>query len=70
MEMHEFEIEIGADGDVRVHIKGVKGKRCLEYAEFLKQIIGPVRKVQHTNEFYEPDSKVRLDLEQKQGRRG
>lgn len=66
MEQHEFEIEIRNDGEVKIHIKGVKGKRCMEYAEFLKAIIGPIKEVRNTNEFYEPESKVRIDLEAKQ----
>ena len=58
MEHHEFDIEIRRDGEVKVHIKGVKGKRCLDYVEFLKTAIGPARDVQHTSEFHEPDSRV------------
>ena len=67
MEQHDLEIEIRKSGEVKIHIKGVKGKRCLDYVEFLKEVVGPVRDVAHTSEFYEPDSKVRLDLETKQG---
>ena len=67
MEQHDFEIEIRRGGEVKIHMKGVKGKRCLEYAEFLKQVIGPVKEMTHTSEYYEPESRVRLDLETRQG---
>ena len=39
METHEFEIEIKPGGEVRVHVKGVKGPGCLEYARMLDLVM-------------------------------
>ena len=64
MPQHEIEIEIGKDGQVKVHVKGAKGKTCLEYAKWLTEIIGKVEDQQMTSEYYEPEEKVRIDLEQ------
>lgn len=64
MAQHEIEIEIGKDGQVKVHVKGAKGKACLEYAKWLTEIIGKVEDQQLTSEFYEPEEKVRINLEQ------
>jgi len=66
METHEFDIEIRSNGEVKIHMKGVKGKSCLNYKTFLEQIIGPTKEVQHTSEFYEPDTEVSLGLEEQQ----
>ncbi len=71
MESHELEIEIGKDGKVRVHVKGAKGKACLEYAKLIEGIVGKTVSSETTQEYYEPDSTVsediRLKNEQRQG---
>lgn len=54
---HELEIEIGPTGDVQVHVKGAKGKQCLNYVELFSQM-GQVKDQQLTGEFYEPEGKV------------
>jgi hypothetical protein len=68
MEQHDVEIVISKTGEVKVHVKGVKGKGCLEYAKFFTKIVGKVRDQQNTSEYYEPESRVRIDLEQRQER--
>ncbi len=64
MAQHEVEIEITKQGDVKVHIKGVKGKACLEYAQWLTELVGKVKDQQLTSEYYEPEVKTRIDLHQ------
>ena len=54
----ELEIEIGPDGQVRVHVKGAAGPRCLEYVELFRQAVGPVTDEQLTPEFYEAEAHV------------
>ena len=68
MPKHEIEIEISRTGEVKAHIKGAKGKACLTYAKLLAQIVGQAKSEQLTSEYYEPDDKVRIDVQQKQGR--
>ncbi len=60
MEPHDIEIEIGPDGKVLAHIKGAKGKGCLDYMKLLESIVG--REVSHemTAEHFEPDSSVEI----------
>jgi hypothetical protein len=65
VEQHEFEIEILPDGKIRVHIKGVKGPACLEYAKLFEKVAGAAGEAQHTSEYYEPPTEVRIDLEQR-----
>lgn len=66
MEQHDIEIEINTEGEVRVHVKGAKGKACMSYLEFFEKLVGPAREKQMTHEYYEPDTKARLDLTQEQ----
>lgn len=65
MEQHELEITISRTGEVRMHVQGVKGKSCLSYAKFLAELVGRVKEQQLTSEYYEPDSKVAIRLEQR-----
>ncbi len=60
--MQELEITITREGKVRVHLHGVKGKHCVDVAEWLATAIGPVQSTELTHEHYEPAPEVRLDL--------
>lgn len=64
MAQHEVEISITKSGDVRVHVKGAKGKACTAYAKWLTELVGKVKDQQLTSEYYEPDVKARIDLQQ------
>jgi hypothetical protein len=64
MAQHEIEIQILPTGEVKIHVKGVKGKGCLEYAKWLTEAIGKVQSRQLTSEYYEPEAKTRIDLQQ------
>jgi len=64
MEQQEFEIEIKKSGEVKVHIKGVKGAKCMKYAELFQNIVGPVKEQEFTAEYYEPESQVGIDISQ------
>ena len=65
MTAHEFEITIETDGSVKVHMRGIKGKSCLEYSKWLAEILGPVRETRATPEMYEPDGGVRIEVDAK-----
>jgi hypothetical protein len=64
MTQHDIEITISKTGEVRVHVKGAKGKSCMEYAKWLAQIIGTVKDQKLTSEYYEPEEKNRISLQQ------
>jgi hypothetical protein len=64
MAQHDIEITISKTGEVRAHVKGAKGKSCMEYAKWLTQVIGTVKEQTKTSEFYEPDEKAHIRLEQ------
>ncbi|MEK7855113.1 MAG: DUF2997 domain-containing protein, partial [Acidobacteriota bacterium] len=54
MPQREFEISIAPDGKVEVHVKGYKGKSCLEAMKVFQQIVGEIEAQKATAEFYEP----------------
>ena len=64
MAQHDIEITISKSGEVRVHVRGAKGKSCMEYARWLTELIGTVEDQKLTSEYYEPEEKVRIDIDQ------
>ncbi len=64
MAQHDVEITISKTGEVKVHVKGAKGKACMDYAKWLTKVIGKVKDQQMTSESYEPEVKARIDLHQ------
>jgi hypothetical protein len=65
MPQREFEITIAPDGSVEVHVKGYKGKSCLEAMKIFEQVVGEMKSQRETNEFYEPDEQVRFNIDQR-----
>jgi hypothetical protein len=66
MKQRELELTIAPNGEVEVHIKGFKGKACMDVAKLLEKIVGGIQSDQKTTEFYEPDEEVRLHQQQGQ----
>ena len=64
MAQHEVEIVISKTGEVKVHIKGVKGRGCLEYAQWLSKTVGKISDQKLTSEYYEPEVKSKINLHQ------
>jgi hypothetical protein len=68
MPQREVEISISKTGEVKVHMKGYKGKACTRLGAFLAQVVGKVKSQQFTSEYYEPEEKAAIRQEQKQGK--
>jgi hypothetical protein len=65
MPQREFEISIAANGDVEVHIQGYKGKTgCHSAAAMFAKIIGEIKAMRETSEFYEPEETVHYNADQ------
>ena len=58
MAQEELEIEIDPSGQVQVHVKGTKGKHCLDYVEVFRALLGPVTEETLTPEYYEAETTV------------
>ena len=65
MPQREFDITIGPDGSVELHVKGFKGKGCLEAMKLFEQIVGELKSEQRTSEFYEPEEQVQFRIDQR-----
>ena len=65
MPQREFEITIRPNGGVELHVKGYKGKSCLEAIKLFEQIVGDIKARRETSEFYEPDEQVQLNIDQR-----
>jgi flagellar hook-basal body complex protein FliE len=51
----EMEISISPEGEITIHVKGVKGKKCLDFSKFLEGAMGEVVEREKTSEFYEEE---------------
>ncbi len=65
MAQREFNVTIGADGSVEVHIQGYKGRSCTEAVKLFQQIVGEIKAEQKTSEFYEPEELVQFRIDQR-----
>ena len=50
---------------MELHVKGFKGKGCLEAMKMFEQIVGELKSEQKTSEFYEPEELVRYNIDQR-----
>ena len=61
MERPEFEITITRKGKVKVHVKGVKGQRCIEMADLIREIVGKEDQRELTSDYYAQPVQVRIN---------
>jgi len=64
MPEREFEITIGPGGNVELQVKGYKGSSCMEAMRMFEKIVGELKELQQTREFYEPEEHVHHRVEQ------
>ena len=57
----EIEIEINPHGQVHVHVKGAKGKKCLDYVEIFRELLGNVKSQEITPEYYEAETHTHIE---------
>jgi len=65
MPQREFEITIGKTGEVELHVKGFKGRACLDVVKIFEEIVGEMKTQQQTSEFYEPEEQVQYRIDQR-----
>lgn len=68
MATEELEIEISPTGKVTVRTIGIKGPKCLDYADLLVRIVGREDSRELTSEYYETDGHVQRQVDIKQRR--
>ena len=65
MPEREFDITIGKNGEVELHVKGFKGRACLDAVKVFEEMVGEMKSQQHTSEFYEPEEQVQYRIDQR-----
>ncbi len=60
--MMELDITIEKDGTLKAHIKGVKGKACLDTVELLKKAVGSHKDKKLTSDYYAFDARIIKDV--------
>lgn len=68
MAQEELEIEISPTGQVTVRTIGIKGPKCLDYADLLVRMIGREESRELTSEYYEADAQIQRQADVKQRR--
>jgi len=66
MAKEELEIEIGPSGKVTVRTIGIKGPRCLDWADLFARMLGREESRTLTSEYYEAQADVQQQNEVKQ----
>ena len=64
MPEREFDITIGKTGEVELHVKGIKGRACLDVVKVFEEMVGEMKSRQETSEFYEPEEQVQYRIDQ------
>lgn len=62
----EIEILISDEGYVQYHIKGIKGKKCVDISKALAKDLGGIENETFTSEYYEEENKAKNINKQKQ----
>jgi hypothetical protein len=65
MPHREFDITIGKTGEVELHVKGFKGRACLDVVKLFEEIVGEMKSQQPTSELYEPEEQVQYRVDQR-----
>lgn len=63
---HEIELFISDDGELKVHIKGMKGSGCVKILDSLVKEIGSEKERQLTSEYYESENKNQNNIKTRQ----
>jgi len=56
----ELDIVLNADGTVKIHVKGARGKKCLEVMKKIEKELGFVTEQRYTPEYYETDTESQV----------
>lgn len=50
--MQTVEVVVEDDGSVRVHVAGIKGRKCTNVQKVLQEMLGAAKKIKMTSEYY------------------
>jgi hypothetical protein len=59
--MKKIIVKVLPDGNVKFEVKGIKGKKCIDFTKDFEEAIGEVVQRYYTSEFYQTESEVSLE---------
>lgn len=66
-ELQEIDVTIMPNGEVKVDVRGVKGKKCEAITKPVEELLGgDIIGREYTDEYHEPDQELELGGELKQ----
>ncbi|MDI6755231.1 MAG: DUF2997 domain-containing protein [Thermodesulfobacteriota bacterium] len=65
MAKQELEIIIDENGEIQMDIKGMKGKKCLDFAQMVAKAVGELKDKKVKPEFYQQEVELSKDLRAK-----
>ena len=61
----QLKIKLLPTGEIQMETKGIKGKKCLKYAEFLEQLAdAKIEEQDFTSEYYEQENEFFVNQEE------
>jgi hypothetical protein len=58
MDMQEMEIRVDREGNVAIHVCGIKGEECTRITRTLEEALGILEERTFTGEFYEEERTI------------
>lgn len=59
--MTKINITITPNGEIKIHIEGIKGRECLDFSKAFEEALGKVVDRKFTSEYYQEGSIKRQD---------
>jgi hypothetical protein len=59
--MAKMSITITPNGDVKIQIEGIKGKKCVDFSKAFEEALGEVSDRKFTSEYYQEESIKKQD---------
>ena len=53
--MEKIIVKVLPDGNVKFEVKGIKGKKCIDFTKDFEEAIGEVERRYYTSEFYQTE---------------
>ena len=58
----QLKIKLLPTGEIQMETRGIKGKQCLQYADFLEKIAdAKITRQEYTNEYYEEENFIQQE---------
>jgi hypothetical protein len=66
--MKKIIVKVLPDGNIKFEVRGIKGKKCIDFTKDFEEAIGEVVQRYYTSEFYQTESEVSLEDTREKGK--